>query len=116
MVTRRTAKNKGSQFEMDCKHSLIPLFPDILRLGNEGFQAEHDLRSEKSNTVFECKRLKGISWNELVKIYKKLESVTPEADNRYILFKPNKQPCLVFYWYLDHYQIEIGRASCRERV
>jgi len=97
MVSRRAAKSKGSQFEMDCAYSLKKVYSDIIRLGSEGFQMQFDLQSDAEEAVFECKRLKGLSWNQLVKLYDKLIDVTPTAQKRYILFQSNRQPCLVFY-------------------
>ncbi len=95
MVTRRSAKNKGSQMEIDSEHSLRATYPDIRRMGGEGQYLQYDLRTDEAKTVFECKR-RYLSWNELMKLYKKLSEVRPEGYNYYILFKGNFQPCLVF--------------------
>lgn len=97
MVNVRTAKSKGSQFEYDCQYSLSEIYPDIYRTAERGFQRQFDLCSDNDEVVFECKRLKGISWNQLVKFYEKLVDVTPTAKERYLLFQSNRQPCLVFY-------------------
>ena len=91
----RSMKSKGSQFEMDVQWSLQKLFPDITRLGGEGQWREIDLESKASNAVFECKRHAGFSWNELVKYYEKLELRSPDAVERYVVFKANRQPTLV---------------------
>ena len=100
MVSIRAAKAKGSSFEYDCQHSLKAKHPEVYRTAERGFQMQYDLHVEDSLTtdtyVFECKRLKGISWNQLVKFYEKLEKVTPDADDRFLLFQSNRQPCLVF--------------------
>lgn len=97
MVKIRTAKSKGSQFEYDCQHSLKQLYSDIYRTSERGFQMQFDLCSDLFEICIECKRLKGISWNQLVKLYEKLIDVTPTARKRYVLFQSNRQPCLVFY-------------------
>lgn len=95
MTSLKTAKSKGSQFEMDAQWSLRTIFPDISRLGGEGQWREIDLESKESNAVFECKRHSGFSWNELVKYYEKLELRSPDAAERYVIFKANRQPTLV---------------------
>ena len=108
MTRPRTGKIKGASFEYDCQESLQPKYKDIYLTKQRGFQLQYDLRSDLQKTVFECKRLKAISWNELIKIYKKLANVAPTYDivaykglkrRRYwcfVLFKSNYQPCLVF--------------------
>jgi len=93
MVSVRAAKSKGSQFEMNCAYSLKAICPDIRRPGPEGFQLQYDL--EAGYQVFECKRLKSLSWNQAEKFFTKLESVAPENKTAYLLFKSNRQPCLV---------------------
>jgi hypothetical protein len=97
MVTRRTAKSKGNQFEYDCQASLQPCYSDIYRTAERGFQRQYDLRSDFDKVVFECKRLKGISWNQCKKFFDKLESKKPEDYKGYLLFQSNRQPCLVMY-------------------
>lgn len=99
MVTRRTAKSKGNSFEYDCQESLKKGFSDIYRTAERGFQRQYDLRSDGGLVVFECKRLKGMSWNQAKKYFIKLESVAPVGYDRYLLFKSNQQPCLVMYRY-----------------
>ena len=95
MVTVRSAKSKGSQFEYDCQHSLSKVYPGIYRTSERGFQLQYDLECDKA--VFECKRLKSMSWNQAKKFYEKLESKTPDYKRSYLLFKSNQQPCLVMY-------------------
>jgi len=96
MVTRRTAKNKGSSFEYDCQYSLSTLYPDIWRTSERGFQLQYDL--ECNEAVFECKRLKSLSWNQATKFFNKLVNKTEHLSKyRYLLFKSNQQPCLVMY-------------------
>ena len=97
MVTRRTAKNKGAQFEYDCQYSLKDTYTDIYRTSERGFQLQYDLRSDKGEAVFECKRLKGLSWNQAVKYFKKLQDKSPKDYKCYLLFKSNQQPCLVMH-------------------
>lgn len=99
MVSVRAAKAKGSSFEYDCQHSLKAIYPDIYRTSERGFQLQYDLECDKA--VFECKRLKSMSWNQAVKFFEKLESKCPEGKEPYLLFKSNRQPCLVMsrtYW------------------
>ena len=93
MTTVRSAKSKGSQFEYDCQHSLKGIYPNIYRTSERGFQLQYDLEAEYQ--VFECKRLKSLSWNQAEKFFTKLESVAPENKTAYLLFKSNRQPCLV---------------------
>lgn len=97
VVKVRTAKSKGSQFEMDCAYSLKQIYPDLVRYGAEGFQRKFDLCSDKYKLAVECKKHKGISWNELVKLHDKLEDVKPFNYESCILFQSNRQPCLVFW-------------------
>lgn len=97
MVSIRAAKSKGSQFEMDCEHSLRPVFPNIKRLGGEGQYREIDLECTEHNVVFECKRHAGFNWNPLVKIFEKLEKRAPDGQGHYLLFQANRQPPLVMY-------------------
>ncbi len=104
MTSVRAAKSKGSQFEYDCQASLEQKYYEVIRTAERGYQRQYDLhvrcfKEGSEYLAFECKRLKGISWNQLEKYYKKLEKVTNNYDiikNRYILFKSNFQPCLVF--------------------
>ena len=105
MVTRRSAKVKGSQFEYDCHASLKQRrsFDGISLTKERGFQRQFDIKIPIYNypdryLAVECKRHAKFSWNQLLKLYKKLVSKTPDADNHYLLFKPNLQPCLVFYF------------------
>ena len=93
MTTVRTGKSKGSQFEMDCKYSLSKIYPEIIRTGSEGFQLQYDL--ECNTAVFECKRLKGMSWNQAKKYFEKLESKSEKRP--FLLLKSNLQPCIVMY-------------------
>jgi len=106
MTSVRAAKAKGSAFEYTCQHSLSKLYPKIYRTAERGFQRQFDLCCDEKEVVFECKRLKGISWNQLVKFYEKLTDVTPTAKRRYLLFQSNRQPCLVFYIVYDGYVIK----------
>lgn len=95
MTSVRSAKAKGSAFEYDCQHSLGKIYPEIYRTSERGFQLQYDL--ECRYLVFECKRLKSLSWNEAKKFFEKLKKVAPEDKQPYLLFKSNRQPCLVMY-------------------
>lgn len=112
MVKVRTAKIKGSQFEYDCQHSLQNWTNNpVTRTSERGFQMQYDLRIDTDSDgpfLIECKRLAGISWNQLVKFYEKLESVTKHEEKAklYLLFQSNRQPCLVFHKLHGKYQIE----------
>jgi len=116
MTSVRASKSKGSQFEMDCTASLKQSYR-VKRLGCEGFQGQYDIRIDDEGGVWdaiECKRLSGISWNQLVKFHKKLQKVTPGAREHIILFKSNFQPCLVFNvdghgeYYIKTFLVEFG--------
>jgi hypothetical protein len=102
------SKQKGNAFEYDCQASLKQIMPDIYRTSERGYQMQYDLRSEKENSVFECKRLKAITWNSLEKFYRELENLVgkPKA---YLLFQSNFQPCLVFYRDFDDHHLHIKR-------
>ena len=95
MVTVRTAKSKGSSFEYDTQYSLSAVYTDIFRTSERGFQQQYDLRSDEYKVVIECKRLKGISWNQTFKYFTKLIKVAPEGYESYVVFKSNNQPALV---------------------
>lgn len=103
MVSVRAAKSKGSQFEYDCQYNLGKIcgWEDIYRTSERGFQLQYDLHIDDKYTnekiAIECKRLKAISWNQAVKFYEKLITKTKDYDKRYLLFKPNRQPCLVLH-------------------
>jgi len=56
----------------------------------------YDVQSDDARIVIECKRLKGISWNQLIALFHKLHDVMPAGYTPYICFKSNHQPCLVF--------------------
>lgn len=101
----RASKSKGSQFEMDCAHSLKWIVPDIRRPGPEGFQMQYDLDS--TYRTFECKCRRSITWNQAVKWFNKLKSVTPSGKKPYLLFKSNQQPCLVMSEVAGHIRVEL---------
>lgn len=106
MVTVRTAKSKGSQFEYDCVASLAQTGNYVYRTAELGFQRQYDIEikdtTPEHNTlaIIECKRLKGISWNELDKLYRKLhlklKNPMDHEGKCYLLFQSNHQPCLVY--------------------
>jgi hypothetical protein len=96
MVKVRTAKNKGSSFEYDCLESLQQALPNAYLTKQRGFQLQYDIQDDASKCVWECKRLRGISWNALDKFYQKLLKVAPKGYKCAVLFQSNHQPCLVF--------------------
>lgn len=96
MTSVRAAKSKGNQLEYNVWWSLKQKYPKTTLTKQLGFQLQYDVMCEELNGFIECKRLKGISWNQLVKFYDKLYSVTPPAANKYIVFQSNHQPALVF--------------------
>jgi len=97
MVKLKTAKAKGSSFEYDCQESLKVRYPDVYRTSERGFQMQYDLRTDIGEMVFECKRLRAMTWNQAKKILQKLFTVKPTDFTPYLLFKSNQQPCLVMY-------------------
>ena len=101
VVSVRAAKSKGSQFEYDCQASLeqLPFTDSVTRTAERGYQRQYDLHMVQGSvvTAIECKRLKGMSWNQAKKYWQKLKEKAPEASNHYLLFKSNRQPCLVMY-------------------
>ena len=111
MVTRRTAKTKGAQFEYSCKDSLEQVYPNMVFLTKElGFQAQYDIKIKfysegDSYIAIECKRQAKLNWKMLVKFYEKLKSKTPDAFEHYVLFQENRQPCMVFYHDGDRFTV-----------
>jgi len=96
----RGSKSKGSSFEYDCQSSLqqMRVFKDLYRTAERGYQREYDLRSDEGKCCFECKRLKGMSWNQAKKFLINLIGASEEGYGNYVLFKSNQQPCLVMYF------------------
>jgi len=90
----RSSKSKGSSMEYDCHESLLAKYPDIYLTKQKGFQMMYDIQTDNGKAVFECKKMKGISWNQAVKFLEKLESLTPKGYAAYLLFQSNRQPCL----------------------
>jgi len=107
MVTVRSAKNKGSQFEYSVRDSLLQRYPDILLTKQEGFVSQNDLIAHKSHIVVECKKHKGFSWNELVKYYNKLKSRESKEYHPFLVFQANRQPCLVMMQYPLYHHEEV---------
>ena len=113
MVTRRAAKSKGSQLEMDACYNLKKEYLDLIRVGAEGFKYQFDLFSESNKVFFECKRMAGFNWNELLKYYKKLEKAADKYSDEeyipqcYLIFQGNNQPVLVFYKNDGRYCVEL---------
>jgi len=105
MTTVRSAKNKGSQFEMDSEASLQQLYSDCFRTHERGYISEYDLQSKLEKKSFECKRLKSMSWNQAKSYLEKLIKRSPEGYKGYLLFKSNQQPCLVMQFGKDNHLI-----------
>jgi len=97
MVTIRNAKAKGSCFEYDTLESLQAKFPDMYLTSKQGFVQQYDLIDDQVKIAVECKRHKGFSWNELVKLYNKLMFHAPRSYTCYLIIKGNRQPTLVMY-------------------
>lgn len=93
----RGAKSKGSQFEMDVEASLQQKYPDCFRTHERGYVQQYDLKSDKEQFAVECKRLKGISWNQAKKYFHKLMTVKPTNYEPLLIFKANQQPVLVMF-------------------
>jgi len=95
----RNSKSRGSSMEYDTQESLQVLYPDIYRTSERGFCLQYDLRSDKHKVLVECKRLKGMSWNQAKKFLDKLEKIKYATDlhkyDVYLVFKSNQQPALV---------------------
>ena len=106
MTSVRTAKSKGSCMEYDSQESLqqLTLFNDIYRTSERGYQRQYDLHSDNGKSAFECKRLKGISWNQAKSFFEKLQKKSPIGFKSFLLFKSNNQPCLVMYSELTNNQ------------
>jgi hypothetical protein len=88
---------KGNPFERDVEASLRQVYPDARRTHEIGYILEYDVISDIGKIAVECKRIRGVSWNRLVKFYNKLNSVAPVGYACYVIFQCNHQPCLVFY-------------------
>lgn len=97
MTSVRSAKSKGSSFEYSCRDSLRQIMPDILLTKQLGFVSGYDLVSHDQKKVFECKRHRAFSWNELKKTFLKLEKNAPPSYSSFLLFQANHQPCLVMF-------------------
>ena len=103
MTTRRSAKNKGNAFEYSVRDSLAQKYPDVLLTKQEGFVKQYDIWIPSAKIAIECKRWKGLSWNQLEKFFLKLEKrIKANKDENddgiytpYLIFKGNHQPCLV---------------------
>ena len=110
MVTVRSAKNKGRTFERDCEYSLQQKYSDCFMTHEKGYILEYDLKSDEGKFVVECKRLKGISWNQAVNFFDKLFTVAPKDYLCYLFFKSNNQPCLVMQNIEGKYSIQSFEA------
>lgn len=97
MVKLRTARVKGSQFEMSVRDSLAQKYKDVLLTKQEGFVAQHDIIIHSAKKKIECKFHKGFSWNELKKYFNKLKLKEPLDYEPLLIVKANHQPCLVMF-------------------
>ena len=93
----RGSKSRGAQGEYSVADSLRPIYPDILVTKQLGFVEQYDLISKENKIAIECKFHKKLSWNECVKIFKKLEKNSPTDYTNYLIYKTNFQPVLVMY-------------------
>jgi len=91
------SRSKGRKFERDCESSLKQVYPEMYMTHEVGYIQQYDLRDDVSKIVVECKKHKSISWNQAKKWFKKLEEVTPENYQPYLIFQSNQQPVLVMY-------------------
>ena len=91
----RSSKSRGSQAEYEAHYNLKKVIPDLSLTRQLGFPLRYDLVSYEKKAVFEVKKHKGFDWNELVKLFDKLERVKPEGYKAYLLFQANRQPFLV---------------------
>lgn len=103
MTSVRAAKSKGSAMEYDTQYSLEQKGWEVTRTSERGYQRQFDLEAietisqAKHYYAIECKRLKGISWNQCVKFLEKLKTVAPKNYKCLLIFKSNNQPALVMY-------------------
>lgn len=97
MTTVTSAKNKGRCFERDAEASLQQIYPHCHMTHEVGYIMEYDLQSVPDKIAVECKRLKGISWNQAKGYFNKLKLRSPVGYTCYLLFQSNYQPCLVMY-------------------
>ena len=99
MTKVRTGKSKGSQLEYDTQYNLERAGLTVTRTAERGYQKQFDLLAEEEGFVYaiECKRLKGISWNQAEKYFLKLREVNTAADDHYLVFQSNRQPTLIMY-------------------
>jgi len=105
MVTIRSAKNKGAQFEYSVYDSLKPLYHDLVLTKQLGFVSQHDIESKGANMRIECKRHKHFDWNELVKLFLKLEKNHSPSGEAFLIFQANRQPCLVMFRLVAHLHV-----------
>lgn len=87
---------KGTPYERNIEASLRQLYPDTRRTHEIGYILQYDIISDIGKKAIECKRIRGISWNQLIKFYKKLVQVAPKGYECYISFQCNHQPSLIF--------------------
>ncbi len=93
----RNSKSSGSSFEYNALESLQVIYPDAYLTKQRGFQLKWDIQDDNAKVIWECKRLKSMSWNQAEKFLDKLSLLAPKLYKYYLLFKSNFQPCLVMY-------------------
>lgn len=103
----RYARSKGKTFEYSCLESLQQKWPDMYLTAERGFQKQFDLCSDKDNIAVECKRHSNFSWNELIKLFYKLEKNAPDKYLCFLIIRANQQPGLVMYRRVDNNKINL---------
>ena len=113
LVTRRTAKSKGNQFEYSVRDSLSQKYKDVRLCKEEGYTYQYDIIIPSEKIFIECKRHFSFNWNKLEKYFLKLEKrIQANKDENdtgvytpYLIFQGNHQPCLVMLKILNLYLI-----------
>ena len=88
---------KGNPFERDVEESLRQKYPDAKRTHEEGYFSQYDILVPSQKICIECKRLRGMSWNQALGFLDKLKKVAPKDYQCLLLFQSNRQPCLVMH-------------------
>jgi len=114
MVTHRSAKNKGNQFEYDVEFNLKKFYGDMRTTDRKGYVQQYDIISENYHIVIETKFHKSITWNEMVKVWKKLRDNAPNGYECLLIFKTNQQPVLIYDGRkCQNYELIYGRFEKR---
>ena len=87
---------KGNPFEKNTQYSMLEAGYDVTRMddNSKGIDLYYTIGNNKF--YVECKRHKGFTWNELVKIYNHTKEGITDGEV-IVIFKANRQPTLVFY-------------------